>query len=380
MNEANSYHVCIIGGGLAGLSAAISVRQLGHSVILFERERYPFNKVCGEYVSMESWEFLQSAGVPVETLSLPKLNTLMLTSPNGKCFTTKLPLGGFGISRFELDNRLAGIARKLGVEVRENTRVDDVTFNEKFTVKFSRESNTGSISADVCIGSFGKRSNLDIRWHRKFLSAALQLDNFVGVKYHVHTNWPENVIGLHNFRNGYCGISAVEGGKYCLCYMTTANELKKAGSIQQMEQQLLSLNPHLKKIFNDSNVLPGFPVTISQINFNERSTVENGILMTGDAAGMIAPLCGNGMSIALHSGKMASMHIHHFLSGKISRKEMEVQYTTSWKKEFAQRMKTGRMLQRFFGSESSSNFFVGIFRMIPFLAAPVIRRTHGKRF
>lgn len=380
MNVSDTYDVAIIGGGLAGLAAAICLRKNGHSVILFEKEKYPFHKVCGEYISLESREFLQSIGLPIDTLALPEIHTLFLTAPNGKSFTTKLPLGGFGISRFELDNQLGNTAKGLGVELFENTRVEEVTFNELFNIKVTTATSSNIISARACIGSFGKRSNLDIRWHRSFLNAEKRLDNYVGIKYHVKTTWPENMIGLHNFRNGYCGISAIENGKHCLCYMTTATELKSAGGIGQLEDQLLSKNPHLQKIFKNSTVLPGFPVTISQINFNVKTVVENGILMAGDAAGMIAPLCGNGMSMALHSGKLASIHINNFLSGRITHKEMELQYTREWKKHFSRRMKAGRVLQRFFGGESSSNFFVSVFRTFPFLAEPVIRMTHGNRF
>src|SRR3982751_2606565 len=122
------YDAAIVGGGLAGLAAGIRLARLGHSVVLFEKEKYPFHKVCGEYISLESEEFLKSVGLSISTLDLPKVTTLLLTAPNGKSFTTKLPLGGFGISRFALDNQLAVIARNTGVEVFENTRVDEVTF------------------------------------------------------------------------------------------------------------------------------------------------------------------------------------------------------------------------------------------------------------
>src|SRR6478752_546917 len=100
MQVKEQYDVAIAGGGLAGLAAAILLRKAGWSVILFEREKYPFHKVCGEYISMESWSFLEGLGIPLSQMDLPKIDTLVLTAPNGKSFTTKLPLGGFGISRF----------------------------------------------------------------------------------------------------------------------------------------------------------------------------------------------------------------------------------------------------------------------------------------
>jgi flavin-dependent dehydrogenase len=207
------------------------------------------------------------------------------------------------------------------------------------------------------------------------------LDNYVAVKYHIQTDWQKNVIGLHNFENGYCGISRIEDDKYCLCYMTNASNLKSSGNnIKQLEQEILCKNPHLKNIFNSSVICDQFPVTISQINFNRKTIVQDHVLMLGDAAGMITPLCGNGMSIALHTSKISAVLIREFLTGKISRSQMENSYQREWEHHFSKRLKTGRMLQRFFGSSLLSNAFVQTFKILPFLAKPVVKMTHGKPF
>ena len=374
----DEYDIAIIGGGLAGLAASIQLSKAGHSVIVFEKETYPFHKVCGEYISLESWNFLKELGLDLEQLNLPVIDTLVLTSPNGKAFTTRLPLGGFGISRYKLDSLLADIAKRNGVHLAEATRVDNVSFHDNFELNF-RSSKT---SSKICCAAYGKRSNLDIKWKRHFLTALnKRLDNYVGVKYHIKTDWNKNVIGLHNFKNGYCGISKIEGDVYCLCYMTKAENLKAcANDIRQLEEKILCTNPHLKKIFLNSKICDSFPVTISQINFNKKTQIEEHILMLGDSAGMIAPLCGNGMSIALHTAKLAASLITDFLGEKISRSQMEKAYSKQWNDHFASRLRTGRMLQYFFGSGRLSNWFVGTFRQLPFLAKPVIKLTHGKPF
>ena len=147
-----------------------------------------------------------------------------------------------------------------------------------------------------------------------------------------------------------------------------------------MQERFLFKNPHLKKIFLNSMMLQEFPISISQISFAEKTKVENSVLMLGDTAGMITPLCGNGMSIALHTSKIAAVLIDGFLQGKLSRTDMEIQYGQQWKKQFAVRLKIGRVIQSFFGSNGLSNFFVGSFKTFPFLAKPLIRLTHGKPF
>jgi menaquinone-9 beta-reductase len=372
------YDVAIIGGGLAGLAASIQLAKAGHSVIVFEKEKYPFHKVCGEYISLESWEFLIQLGVPLQDMNLPVINSLFLTAPNGKSFKTNLPLGGFGISRHQLDWLLAQIVKQNGVHLFEETKVDDVTFDVVHQVYFHSK----KIKASVCCAAFGKRSNLDVKWQRNFLSASdKRLANYVGIKYHVKTDWETNVIGLHNFEKGYCGISKIEEDKYCLCYMTNAANLKRSNNnISELEETILYKNPHLKRIFLNSEKCDSTPVTISQINFNKKTQIEDHVLMLGDSAGMITPLCGNGMSIALHTSKIAAELIKDFLKKKISRAQMETFYQKQWEHHFSKRLKTGRTLQGLFGSKRLSNLFVGAFKLLPGLAKPVIKMTHGKPF
>jgi menaquinone-9 beta-reductase len=378
------YDVAIAGGGLAGLAASIELAAMGHSVVLFEKEKFPFHKVCGEYVSMESWNYLEKLGLNLQGMHLPKINTLLLTAPGGRSFTMHLPQGGFGISRFQLDHALARIAREKGVHLVEETKVEDMAFVESgFQVQFqSRHHAEKNTRAKLCCSATGKRSNLDVKWNRDFLSAQdKRLQNYVAVKYHIRTTWPDNLIGLHNFENGYCGISKIEEDRYCLCYMTRSENLKNAGNhIGRMEEHVLYHNPHLKKIFTASEFCSGFPVTISQISFSKKTQVENHLLMLGDAAGMITPLCGNGMSIALHTAKIGSGLMHEFLSGRLSREEMEDAYTASWKHNFSGRLKTGRRIQGFFGSTRLSELFVQVFKTLPFLRRPLVKMTHGKPF
>jgi flavin-dependent dehydrogenase len=290
-----------------------------------------------------------------------------------------LPLGGFGISRYLLDYRLSIIAKQNGVNVFENTKVFDIQFEKN---KFIISINNGAFSATAVAGTFGKRSNLDIKWQRPFTSEKpTSLNNYIGVKYHVVTDFPYNSIALHNFENGYCGISAVEEGKYCLCYLTTAENLKKNNhSIKEMEKNVLFQNPHLKRIFSTARFERADPVTISQISFEKKGLLENHVLMIGDAGGMITPLCGNGMSMALHGSKIAAGVLIPFLKGEMSRDEMEKKYEHSWNATFAGRLRTGRTIQSLFGKPAVTNAFLSIMKPFPGLISKLIRQTHGEPF
>ncbi len=371
--------IAIVGGGLAGLSLSILAAKTGYRVIVFEKETYPFHKVCGEYISLESWDFMEELGVPLSEMNLPVIRKLIVSSPNGKTLEHMLPLGGFGISRYKLDAILAAIASKSGVTIREKTKVQHINWdNGAFSVDLSG----ASINASVVAAAFGKRSNIDTTWKRQFvLQRPDKLNNYIGIKYHIKYDFPDDTIALHNFKDGYCGISRVEENKYCLCYLTTAHNLVTCGNdIKKMESSVLSKNPFLKKIFNEATFLVEAPVVISQVSFSRKTQIENHVLMVGDAAGMITPLCGNGMSMAMHAGKLAFQAITNYFDRKITFAEMEEEYQHEWDYHFQGRLRIGRLIQRFFGSPVLSNLLISSLKPFPDIVNWIISKTHGQPF
>lgn len=371
--------LAIAGGGLAGLALSIQMARAGYTVALFEKEKYPFHKVCGEYISLESWNFLEELGLPLSDWNLPIIKQLLVTSPDGNSITQELPLGGFGISRYKIDAALAEIARDSGVMLFDQTKVTDIEFH---SAGFHLQTSAGDFRARMACGAFGKRSNLDIKWKREFTrKRSDKLNNYIAVKYHIKGDFPPDLIALHNFFGGYCGISRIEEDRYCLCYMTTAATLQASGNdIAAMEKNILSRNPHLEKILNNSSRLYAQPLTISQISFEKRHQVENHILFLGDAAGMIPPLCGNGMSMALHAAKIAFKCIDAWLKGETERHEMEQEYTDRWNARFGRRLWIGRRLQPWFGKPRRTNFFIRALQPFPKLVSFLIRQTHGQPF
>jgi len=110
--NSNAFDVGIIGGGLAGLSLSILLAQAGYKIILFEKEQYPFHRVCGEYISLESRSFIESLGCQLNQLDLPIIKRLIVSAPNGDFIKANLEPGGIGISRFLIDNELKKNCRK----------------------------------------------------------------------------------------------------------------------------------------------------------------------------------------------------------------------------------------------------------------------------
>jgi flavin-dependent dehydrogenase len=373
------HDVAIIGGGLAGLTLAIQCVDAGYKTILFEKENYPFHKVCGEYVSMESLPFLQKLGFPSENFDLPIINKLQLSNIEGNVYEFPLATGGFGISRYSIDYALYELAKLKGADIFTNSKVSNLSFINN---AFSITTNTENYISKIAAASFGKRSNLDVKWNRDFIKKKPgKLSNYVGVKYHIQYPFPKEQIALHNFQNGYCGISNIENNKCCLCYLTTANNLKQNNnSLTQLEKNVLWKNPELKKIFTNATFLYNEPLVISQISFSKKTQVEDHVLMVGDAAGLITPLCGNGMSMAMHASKIAFENIDAFLQHKIDRVEMEKNYSQQWQKKFSKRLLVGRTVQRLFGNNASTSLFLKIMNKNKWLAKQIIRSTHGDVF
>ena len=105
----------IVGGGLAGLTAAIHLSQENHSVLVLEKKTYPHHKVCGEYVSNEILPYLNALGIGPNDSGAKQINNLHLSTVDGKSTATHLPLGGFGISRYTFDQLMYEKADAVGV-------------------------------------------------------------------------------------------------------------------------------------------------------------------------------------------------------------------------------------------------------------------------
>ena len=367
--------VVIIGGGLSGLITSLQLVRAGISVEVFEKKTYPFHRVCGEYISLETQSFLKSLSIYPGKFNPPQIKRLQLTSVNGKSVTLPLDLGGFGISRYSFDQFLFERALSEGVIFHQSAEVERVSFNED---KFELLASGKEFKADIVIGSFGKRSKLDVQLKRSFIKKS---SPYLGVKYHILTEHPQDLIALHNFKGGYCGISNVEDGKTNLCYLSHNDNLKKHHSVKEMEEQILFRNPFLKSIFQNSTFLFEKPETINEISFETKMPVEDHILMAGDAAGMITPLCGNGMAMAIHASKILSELVIKYCKEKnYERAQLENDYQKAWINQFGQRLWTGRQIQRLFGNEWISNLAVNLALYAKPIANFLISKTHGKVF
>lgn len=360
--------IIITGGGLAGLTAAIHLSRSGWPVTVIEKSPYPRHKVCGEYISNEVLPYLQWLDADPTTLAPASIDRVMISTPSGRSIQTQLPLGGFGISRYALDAFLMEKALKAGVNILQDT-VTNISFdNNKFTI---HTATNGTFIAPHAIGAYGKRAALDQQLNRDFFS---QKSPWLAVKAHYRGQFPDGLVALHNFKGGYCGVSKVENDIINICYLASYDTFKNYKNIDDHRREVLYENIHLKTIFENTEPLFERPLAISQISFSQKEKVDQHILMTGDTAGLIHPLCGNGMAMAITSAQLAAQQI----IAKQPREIMELNYIRQWNRHFAKRMKAGTLLSNIFTHPRLSNITMGTVVAFPALLPMIIKQTHGK--
>ncbi|MFV7236613.1 MULTISPECIES: NAD(P)/FAD-dependent oxidoreductase [Flavobacterium] len=364
--------VLIIGGGLAGLTAAIHLSKVGFQITVVEKNEFPKHKVCGEYISNEVLPYLNWLDLKITDLCPTAITKLEFSTVSGKKIKSILPLGGFGISRYTLDEHLCTKAIANGCKIIPDT-VETIVFeNEIFTVTTL---NKAILKSEIVIGSFGKRSTIDQKLNRNFIQ---KKSPWLAVKAHYSGDFPSDLVGLYNFKGGYCGVSKVENDVINICYLADYETFKQFKNVDEYQNNVVYQNPHLKTIFEKSNLLFEKPLTISQISFEKKQAVENHILMIGDTAGLIHPLCGNGMAMAIHSAKIVSELLEKYCNNEIkSRNELEEKYTQEWSFNFSKRLGMGRFLSTLLQKKKLSGALTYILIIFPFLLSKIIKKTHG---
>lgn len=369
----NKVQVLIVGGGLAGLTNALHLLKLGFSVTLVEKNKYPKHKVCGEYISNEVLPYLSWLDADPIDLKPTKITKFQYSSNQGITCSCTLPLGGFGLSRYTLDYFLYQRGKMQGLIVLEDTVTDISFINEEFCVSTI---NNGLIAAEIVVAAYGKRAILDQKLSRSFIQ---KKSPWLAIKAHYKGSFSNELVALHSFLGGYCGVSKVEDDKINICYLVDYQSFKLHRNPDDHREKVLYQNPFLKEIFQQSERIMDIPLSIGQICFDKRKTVENHILMIGDTAGLIHPLCGNGIAIAMRSAKICAESIAGFINGDSkSRMQMEADYEQKWNSNFKRRVQVGRSLARVLTERKLIEPAIKVLANFPFLLPFIIRQTHGQ--
>ncbi len=376
--ETMMYDVIIIGAGLAGCSTAIQLAQRGHRVLLLEQQRYPTHKLCGEFLSVEVQETFEHLGVldAVQTAGAVPIHRAWLTTATGQSFHSELPGVALGLSRYQLDLMLMQRAEALGATCQDGTVVTAVTgdLEQGFTVTTPQE----RFTARMVMGAYGKRSGLDRSLTRPFVQRSFP---FVAFKAHYTGIALPGVVELHAFPGGYCGLSQIEAGQINVCWIAHERVMPsnagKGDRSSILSRSILSQNAVLAERLESMTCVAGTSQALSQITFELKGKFDQDIWMIGDTAGMIAPLCGDGMAMALRSADLAVPIASGFLQSELNAIALKRAYTRAWNREFRTRLHLGRLMHHGFIQPAIARIGVQLCQQIPALGSALIRATRG---
>lgn len=337
----------IIGGGIAGLSAANRLAEKGADVALLEAGAYPAQKICGEFLSPEAIPILQKWDIGTAS----SISTITLAALN-RSYSMELPQQAATISRYTLDEALAKRAALHGVHIETGAKVDNVEIPK---------SAGGHFTVTLASGIRWTSPTLLVSTGR--LMCAPPKFCYIGAKAHFDGINLSNELVMHLLPGAYFGMAPIAAG-----------QVNVAGIIACTPEQALDPKATLNSFFQRTRILSEelrlfpdwFMGPVPEFGIRDCPRWPNTFFL-GDAAGVIPPATGNGLSMGLTSGILAA---DYALKGDY------LTYRTRWHKEYAHRIFKGKLLHKLFLS-SFTNVIPIACSLFPSLPRAIFRATRS---
>lgn len=280
----NTIHIA--GGGLCGLTLGIGLRKNAIPVILHEAGNYPRHKVCGEFICGVDENTLQLLGIGqcLRDAVLPK--TVAWFDPKKKLRSDSIPARAYGISRHALDSRLANLFSELGGELHTGSRCREV-------------------NQTAWIDCTGRLPNRQSSW--------------IGLKCHLRAFELEADLEMHLSEDGYVGLNEVEDGRINLCGLFRRRTFRATEEKPLIHAYLEGAGlDALYRRLSDSQPIDGSACAVAALDYEASPETEDAdTCRLGDAAGLIPPFTGNGMSLAFENAAMALPLLVDYANGKL---------------------------------------------------------------
>lgn len=318
--------VAIIGAGPAGSTLAALLARRGVSVALFDRDAFPRDKLCGEFLSYDALPILGPLGVldAIDAARAPHIDRCRVIGSH-RTYEFALPKPARGVSRLFFDDLLLRTAAASGARRFDGHPVTALD----------------EIRATVTVGAWGRWGRFDQHLHRGF--ARDRSHRNFGFKRHYTALEPTSSIDLYSFARGYLGVNAVEGGITNICGLVHASRLAgHKGRWDAFVETIRAERPRLEQLYAAHQPAQDGYLSSEPVIFRARSAVEGGVFMIGDASGIIDPLTGNGMAMALQSALLAAPRLLRLIEQPSRRAEIENEYRHAHRAFFAPRIAWSR--------------------------------------
>jgi len=307
------FDLVVGGAGPAGTSAAITAAREGFAVALLESGIFPRHKVCGEFISGEALSVLRPLIRNDELLDrAPGVKTARVYLDDRVAEFSVEP-AAISLSRHELDQCLWASAIREGVSARDRMRVTSVRERQSL---FTIESAERELRARAVINASGRWSNLS-RMKRPIG------DSWIGLKQHFHERRASSRCDLYFFPGGYCGVQPLGEGMVNVAAMVRADVARTLTGVFEQNRGLAARASDWRPASE--------PVATSPLLFSPPRTSDGETVLVGDAAAFIDPFAGDGISMALHSGRLAALSLAQYLRDECSLQTALEKYDRAYK-------------------------------------------------
>lgn len=378
-----SFDTIVVGAGPAGSSAAIALASRGWQVALLEKQSFPRDKLCGEFISPEGISDFANLGVLPALLERnpAPVHRVRVTLPEAHQVQIDLPQSGWGLSRSALDQVLFEYARSKGAECIENSPVQTIDGNLErgFRLEVGPRDNAPLVfEAKTVIAATGRWSNVPRDPHHALLGQK-RLKRFVGIKAHFRDGPDlDDAVELHFFQRGYCGLNRIEGGEINLCALIEEKfATQYARDWGALIEAAGAQNPQLNGRIHSMRRSTEFLVT-SPVIFLRRKRIQQDVFMVGDAAGFLDPFSGDGISTAVRSAVLASRCIDDVMRGCVSNERAKKNYEQAYQLEFRRRFLFARVIRKALSIGVIPSAFSRLQARVPTLGEWIVRQTRGQ--
>ena len=300
--------VAVIGAGPAGSATAIALVERGYEVVLIDKQPFPREKLCGDFVNPINRPILRRLGVNDELRARQhaSIGSFRITSESGA--SAEAPLAGaregatgLGVARALLDDVLVRRSAVAGATMRLNNRVETLTRTGR-----GWQFKTGAENwlAKILIGADGRNS-----WVAEQLGLSERSSTRArSVGFQARLKSSQAVPGsveIHLFRGGYAGLVGLGGGEINLCLALDRTMLPRGAAGEFILEECLPRNPYLKNVLQGMTEISPFR-SAYPVYFSRRRSYGDRVLLVGDAARVSEPVTGEGIYCAMRSGLLAA--------------------------------------------------------------------------
>ena len=303
--------VAVVGAGPAGSVTAQRLAAAGVRVVLLEQATFPRDKPCGDGVAARGLDVLTRTGLDGWASHFPAPEVLRLTSPDGQVLDVQPEVGdgycyGRTIPRRLLDARLAQAAVEAGARLMEGTRVRGVDW-------------TGDSSPCVVTDGLGVTAQLVILADGSHASVTRRMglvreppEMIAMRQYFDGDTGPANRLEIHfepGIIPGYTWLFPEGDGRANVGTGTFTWRVRRGEvALREVLARFVASHPATEgRLARAKPVGPvrGHPL---RTHLGGTRTHAERVLVVGDAAGLVNPLSGEGITVAMESGELAATH------------------------------------------------------------------------